>query len=269
MRHRNTKRLRTSVATGAVVAVVLCSLLFGDLTAPRNALGVSASGKPSTVVTPATAGSAAQYVFARFRTANRENVTGCAITFPAGTNVTGAVAVNPAGTVVVSGQTVTITFTNPVIPERVTFDVTIGGIVNPVAGTYNAGNITLFWVNTQTNATGSTALATANYTITTSYLSMTITTPAVGQTVDFGSIDPGVTTPAQTVTVQVDSSAPYTLSRTPGGDAALLGLNITGPATGLKPQGIGTFSDAYTLTPPWTTDPSVPLTATVLYTAIQ
>ncbi|MBN2841244.1 MAG: hypothetical protein JXP37_09855, partial [Coriobacteriia bacterium] len=108
------------------------------------------------------------------------------------------------------------------------------------------------------------------YTITAApYLSMTITTPDDGQSVDFGAIDPDVTTPAKTVTVQVTSSAAYTITRTIEGDAALLGFDVTGTASGAGSAGTATYADEYTLTPPWTTEPDVPLVATVTYTVTQ
>lgn len=263
-----TRRTNIALVVGGLLLAafaVLATLL------PGIAMGVRSQGPPTTTVTPATAGSTAEYLFSRYRTDNRENVTGCQVTFPAGTNVADATAVDPAGTVVVNTvtRTVTITFTDPIVPQRTTFTLTVGGIVNPSAGTYNVGNITFYTVDTLNGTTGSTALATGDYTITGSYLSMTITTPGTGQSVDFGNIDPGVTTAAQQVTVQIDSSAPYTVSRTQSGDDVALGLVITGTATGAKPAGLATFTDDYTLTPSWDATPSVPLTATVVYTAIQ
>jgi hypothetical protein len=98
---------------------------------------------------------------------------------------------------------------------------------------------------------------------------MTITTPDAGQTVDFGAIDPEVATASKQVTLAVDSSAAFTITRTVGGDATALGLAITGTATGAKPLGTATFTDDYMLTPPWTTDPEIMLTATVTYTVTQ
>lgn len=252
----------------ALIGVLLAVGVFLQ-TLPGPAAAVSYQGQPAVTVTPETSGSTAEYVFGRFRTANRENVTGCTLTFPTGTDVSSAVVVDPPGSVVTTGTTITITFTDPVVPEKTTFYLTIAGVVNPAVGTYNAGNITMQWVNTQTGATGTTALPTGDYTIADPYISLTITTPAAGQTVAFGSIDPGVATPTQAVTVVVDSSAAYDIIRTPGGDAGLLGLFITGTAVGPQTQGLQTFTDQYSLTPPWTTDPAVPLTATVTYTVLQ
>lgn len=261
--HRPVHHMRVGVLAGIVVLTFALASLAGV------AAGVSTQGRPSTTVTPDTAGSTATYEFSRFRTANRENVTGCAITFPPGTDASGAVAVDPAGTVTVVGRTVTIVFNVPVVPQRTSFDVVIGGIVNPAAGTYNAGSITMYWLNTQNGTTGTTALATGDYAITGSFLSMSITTPGPGQSVAFGAVDPGQTSAPQQVSVEVNSSADYQMTRTLGGDQTLLGLQVTGNASGSKTAGTQTFIDTYTLNPPWTTDPSVPLTATVTYTVVQ
>lgn len=268
--HRRAARIMNARSGAAIaVSLMLLAAVAVMLLAPNVVDAVSILGNPSTTVTPTGAGATgAEYTFGRFRTANRENVTGCQITFPAGTNVSGATAVDPAGTVTVTGQTVRITFTNPVVPDKTTFYVTIGGITNPPAGTYNAGNITMYWMNTQTGATGSTNLATGNYTITNSFINMTITTPAAGQSVNFGNVDPEVTTPPQTVSITVNSSAPYTFTRTIS-DPTPLGLQVIGTPNGLKTVLNTTYTDSYTLTPPYTAPPSVPLTATVLYTVVQ
>ncbi|MDZ4063175.1 MAG: hypothetical protein U1E22_00745 [Coriobacteriia bacterium] len=252
---------------GGALAVSLVVVAFVSPTAVH---AVKTLGAIQTTVTPSTAGSSgAVYSIGRYRTDNRENVTACSLTFPAGTNVSGATAVDPPGIVTVTGQTVRIVFTNPIIPERTTFDVAIGNITNPSAGTYNAGNMT-FWTTDQNGVpTGTTALPTGTYTITGNYLSVTITTPHAGQSVDFGAVNPGVVTAPLQVSVVVDSSLGYTITRAVSGDIARMGLAITGTATGAKPAGTATYLDSFTLDPPWTTDPSVPLTATVLYTVTQ
>jgi hypothetical protein len=98
---------------------------------------------------------------------------------------------------------------------------------------------------------------------------LTITTPDAGLTVDIGPVDPDVTTAPKTVTVAVTSSAPYTITRAVSGDAALMGLTVTGDANGSKPAGTATFSDVYRLTPPITTEAGVPLSAQVSYTVVH
>jgi hypothetical protein len=248
-----------------VVVALAVALLPAMCVTP--AMAVWNSGTPFTTVVPDTEGSTASYTFGNFTTFWAENATGYSVTFPAGTDVSGATSVNPAGTVSVAGQTVNVTFDTPVPPTTV-FTVTLGNIVNPPAGTNNVGQITFFstWIfGIQLTLN----VNTGDYTVTGGYLTMTITTPDPGQSVSFGSVNPGIPSSVETVTVVVDSSAAYTLSRTFGGDTALMGLAVTGDAIGSKPAGLGTFLDGYQVTPPWTTTPSVPLTATVVYTAVQ
>lgn len=253
---------------GGAVALGLFVLV---LALPASVHAVRVQGQPAVTVTPETAGSSgAVYSFSTYRTDAKENVTACQITFPVGTNVAGATALDPPGTVVVTGRIVRITFTNPVIPAKERFSVDIGGIINPPAGTYNAGNVTFWTTDLNGVPTGTTLLPTGDYTITGNYLSVSITTPHAGQSVDFGSINPGVTTAPLQVTVQVTSTLSYTITRAISGNVAQMGLVVTGGATGTKPAGTDvSWVDGYTLTPPWTTDPSVPLTATVLYTVTQ
>jgi hypothetical protein len=109
-----------------------------------------------------------------------------------------------------------------------------------------------------------------DYSITTApYLSMTINTPDAGQSVDFGAVDPGATTSGASVSVSVNSSAPFTVTRTISGSQAQLGLTVVGTAIGAKPMGSAVFSDVYRLTPPWTTAPQIALTSSVVYTVTQ
>ncbi|MDP2182199.1 MAG: hypothetical protein Q8K99_06490 [Actinomycetota bacterium] len=251
--------------------VLTLGLFVLALALPTSVHAVKTLGAIQTTVTPAAAGSTgAVYSSGRYRTDNKELVTGCQITFPVGTIVSGATAIDPPGTVTVTGQTVRIVFSNPVIPDRTTFNVDIGGITNPPAGTYNAGNMTFWTTDLNGVPTGTTALPTGDYTITGNYLSVSITTPHAGQSVDFGAVNPGVVTAPLQVTVQVTSTLAYTITRAISGDTAKMGLVVTGTATGAKPIGTNvSWVDDYTLNPPWTTDPSVPLTATVLYTVAQ
>jgi hypothetical protein len=251
---------------GSVLAPLALTVALVLASSGPGAVAVTSRGQPTTTVAPDTSGSGATYTFGTYKGKNEETVSSASVTFPAGTDVASATAVSPAGTVSVSGQTVTVTFATP-IPAKSTFTVTMGNIVNPAAGTYNAGPIT--FQGTLRGNPNTSVLRTGDYTITAGYLTMTITTPDAGQSVDFGTLDPGIASTIETVIVQVDSSGPYTLARTLGGDATALGLNITGDATGAKPAGNSIFTDLYQLTPSWTATPSIPLTATVLYTAIQ
>lgn len=210
------------------------------------------------------------YTFGTYTNGNGEMLTGISVTFPPGTDVSGALAAQPAGTVTVTGQTVTVTFTTPV-PRGATYTLGIGGITNPTTpGTYNVGTITFYPANPANNNPRTPQNhPTADYVIATPELTLTITTPDSGMTVDFGAVDPETTTPTKTVTVTVTSSAPYTITRTVSGDAAAMGLTITGDATGSKPAGTATFSDAYRLAPPITTEAGVPLSAQVSYTVVH
>ncbi|MHB9004426.1 MAG: hypothetical protein ACYC6C_10245 [Coriobacteriia bacterium] len=263
MPHVCSDRCHTALSILAVLAVLVV-MLPGN---PGVVGAVSVQGQPSTVVTPDRSLAIATYTFSTYRPGNREVITGATLTFPAGTDVSGAVLSSPAGTATVSAQTVTLVFDPPLIKNA--FDIVLDTIVNPGVGTYNMGSITFSWYDTRDGIPQTTALATGDYTIADPYISLTITTPAAGQTVNFGLIDPGVLTATQDVTIEVDSSAPYDIIREPGGDASLLGLFITGDAVGPKLQGVQTFTDTYSLNPPWTTDPSVPITATVTYTVVQ
>jgi hypothetical protein len=68
--------------------------------------------------------------------------------------------------------------------------------------------------------------------------------------------------------VTVQSSGIYSLSSSISGDNALMGLTVGGAANGIKPRGTATYFDSYQINPPWSTDPQVPLHASVMYTAI-
>jgi len=190
------------------------------------------------------------------------------ITFPADTTVPAA---PPAGSVTiagvapaavaVSGRQVTLTLAaGQTLAGGSAFDIAFGpafGLLNPTTG----GDYVLAVSTTaQTAAANSPA-----YTIAVDFLTMSIDTASV----DFGAVDPGVTSGPRAVRVTVASSAPVTITRALGGDTTLLGLSVSGDAVGAKPAGTATYVDSYTITPPWTTDPDVPLLATVAYTATQ
>lgn len=247
------------------VFVLACVAAF-LVVAPLYAVQVTG---PTTTVVPDIAGVSATYTWSQYRTTGNESVVGFSVTFPEGADVSGATSQGQPGTVTVSGQTVTVMF-NTRITRNTTFDLSLGGIVNPPAGTYPVGEITMYVADRNGNDAIPSAFASGEYTIVpnTSFLTLTITTPDAGQNVEFGDVSPGATTPPQTVLVEVDSSAPYLMSRSIGGQFAELGLNVSGGADGAKPSGSMTYSEAYELTPPWTTDPG-PYSATVLYTVVQ
>lgn len=242
--------------------------------APQRALAVSANGGTSVTVNPDGTGQVAQYAVGRFRSAKSEYVVSFSVTFPDGTDVSAATVSDQTGTVSVSGQTVTFDLATP-LDEKARFSIVIGGVVNPVvADQYEIARVEFETSHSQDGSHPSTSHVDlgrdGRYDITHApYVSMTIVTPGAGQSVDFGSIDPGVSTPGVPVSVSVASSLPYTITRTLAGSYAELGLAITGTAIGARPAGIAVFNHVFGLTPPWTTDPQVPLTATVVYTVTQ
>lgn len=265
---------RSARFTVAVAAVMLA--FFAALNTPA-AHAVTVSSGPTVILSKDYAGATdVTYTFSSYRTdatnsgyGANERCTGFEITFPTGTNVTAATLVSPAGSRTISGQTVRGTFTTA-IPRSTEFSIVLGGITNSAANTYNIGNIKfsgrrslfgLFDYDSPSDA------STGPYTIF-ERLFLTITTPDAGQTLDFGGVDPGVTTAAKSVTVKVDSSAGYTITRSIGGSVAELGLTVAGSMAGTKPAGTAEYINSFTLDPPWTTDPGN-YTANVTYTVVQ
>jgi hypothetical protein len=190
------------------------------------------------------------------------------VTFPTGTTVpvappVGSVTIGgvAARTIAVSGRQVTLTLAAAqTIVGGSTFNVVFGtafGLVNPAAGTYT--------LTASTSAETGTGTSPGYLIGSVPYLTMTIDTASV----DFGAVDPGVTSTPRSVSVTVDSSAAFTITRALSGDVALLGLVVSGAANGAKPAGLAAYADSYSITPPWTTDPDVPLLAQVQYTAVQ
>ena len=100
-------------------------------------------------------------------------------------------------------------------------------------------------------------------------INLTIVAPDATQTVNFGSIDPGVTTAVKTVSLSVSSNRNFTMTKAITGSSVALGLStsLASGATGVK--GANTpFTDNYTATPLFTTDPGV-YNAAVQYTVTQ
>ena len=114
--------------------------------------------------------------------------------------------------------------------------------------------------------------ATGSVTVTTTVnpkINLTIVAPDATQTVNFGAIDPGVTVSGKTVSLSVSSNRNFTMTKVITGSSAQLGLvtSLASGATGTK--GAGTpFTDNYSATPPFTTDPGV-YNALVQYTVTQ
>lgn len=265
-------RMPNGKATGPRVFLALLALLSVcalSLAVPR-ASAVSTQGNVAVTVTPSVVSEPASYNIGRFRTANGETVTGYTLTFPADTDASAVTSpgVGDVVTVAADNRTVTVVFGTP-IPQRTTFYLDLSGVIGPsTAGTYSIASVTF----TRQGA-GSQTIDTSARTYTIApppYLYMTITTPDPGQSVDFGTIDVDVTTPGESVTVDVDSGAPYSISRSVAGDVAAMGLAVTGAASGTGlPAGPSTYVDSYTATPPWTTPADTALTAVVTYTVVQ
>jgi len=99
-------------------------------------------------------------------------------------------------------------------------------------------------------------------------LTLTVVTPAASQTVDFGTLDPGTVTAAQTVNVTVQSNKTYNITKTTTGAAPIgLATSLANSTNNARTAG-QLYADNYQLTVPWTTDPGS-YTATVQYTVIQ
>jgi hypothetical protein len=98
-------------------------------------------------------------------------------------------------------------------------------------------------------------------------LTMTIETPAAGQSVNFGNVNPGAT-PSQDVTVTVQSNAIWDMAKASSGDVAALGLTTSLAAPTNVAAGSNTYTDTYSLNVPWSTTPGA-YTAYVKYTATQ
>lgn len=253
--------------TLAIVATI-CLCVARMIGAPASAHAVNVQTGPTTTASPNVEYVISTWTWARYRTLGNESVLGFTVTLPAGTDASGATSVGRPGTVTVSGTTVTVAFTTP-IPRNTSFSVSIGGILNPPAGTYPAGTITFRVGDRNGNNPTSQTLPTGPVTITPGqgFLSLTITTPNDGQSIQFGAIDPGESASAQ-VQIRIESSAPYEITRTLDGAAPLLNLTAVGVPEGPQPPGIAAFADTVSIIPPWTTDPGA-VTSTLVYTVVQ
>ncbi len=102
-------------------------------------------------------------------------------------------------------------------------------------------------------------------------INLTIVAPDATQTVNFGAVDPGVTVGGKTVTLSVSSNRGFSLTKTVTGASAALGLvtSLPNSGPGVNLKGLNTpFTDNYSITPPFTTDPGV-YNAFVQYTVTQ
>lgn len=247
----------------AVVAVTTALVLA----APTAAFAVKSTGATRVTPAPSAAGVYATYSVGAFTVGNNQTVTRMRVTFPAQCNVSAAQPVAPGDTLIIAGQTVTIIFGTPKL-RNTSFTGSIANIRNPVAaGTFAINQQIVFTLST--GATENHTLRKNTFTINSSpYLILTITTPDPDPAlldVDFGAVDPGGTLTAD-VEVEVDSSLPYTLTRsyTPGGPLGLMIGGFASPFTATV-AGYRLFPEVYSITPPWTTDPGT-YSAAVVYT---
>lgn len=101
-------------------------------------------------------------------------------------------------------------------------------------------------------------------------ISLTVTTPDVGQTVAYGAVDPGATYGGKTVNLVVNSNKRFDLTAvqntTSFGTLTLTRsfANALGNAKGINVA----FADNYSITVPADADP-LPYTATVTYSVVQ
>lgn len=250
----------------AAVTVGLATLAAFAVIAVR-ASAVTGTAPVTTLDKLYTGATDVTYTFSGYTSGFNQTVTGVTMNFPPNTDVTAARAVAPAGQVVVAGQQVDYTFSPP-IAKGAAITISIGGIGNPsVPATQTAGSIVFHSVKQKGQPLADETLPTGTYTVVPPHLDLTIAPLGLS----FGALDPGVTTAEQTVTVTVDSSHPYDISRTMANDAPLLGLTVSGEANGSYfPAGIGSHVDSYTVSVPWDTAASdVGYTATVIYTVTQ
>ena len=100
-------------------------------------------------------------------------------------------------------------------------------------------------------------------------INLTIVAPDATQTVNFGSIDPGVVVGGKTVTLSVASNRNFTMTKAITGQNAQLGLttSLASGATGV-PAAASPFTDNYSVNVPVTTAPGV-YNAQVQYTVTQ
>ncbi len=253
------------------VRVLLAALVVMTMAGSARATYVLDPPGATTTLSNTVTGASSVYEFATYSTAgtNRQ-LRQFIYTFPSGTDLSGATLTSHPGSVSYSGTTLTVTFSPRIRQGTGAFSIVISGVVNGAAGTY-AGHTALFVTTNPGGGQQQVAiLAVGTYTIRPeAYVSLTITTPHAGQSVLFGDVEAGVTSPPQQVLIAVDSSDPYLISRTIGGDAESMGLTVRGLPGGTQPAGPGSFTETFTVTPPWTTKPEVELSATVGYTVVQ
>lgn len=242
---------RPSKRVGILSAALVALLVFAG---PALLRAITYTG-PTTTLTNNVAGQPSTYTFSEYTMQGNRQLLYAEITFPTGTVLTGVTPATPGTTLSVSGRTVRVTY-DPRLPQDSVFAIAIGGVVNPPAGTYTPEDIHFRTTNPGGQQQQSEYHPAGNFTIVaTPILSLTVTTPGGGSTIDFGSVAPEGIYPAQNVGVTVTASAPYTLTRSVTGQTAEIGMSVAGVPVGNHGAGTHNYTDALSIAPPWTTDP--------------
>lgn len=257
---RRHRREYVRLATGVLIAL---ALLAAPLTAYAVKLGtVAVELSDSTALA-----SGVSYTFTGFRTAPNQTVAAVTIQFATDTStVTSAATSSPQGAVsVIDGRTVTVTFEPALDDKNSDIALTLNGVTNPASvGTHTVERITFSVVNLKPSPTPGeeTYTSAASYTI---IPEPTLSISVDSANLDFGTLLPGDTPPAQNVNVTVVAGMAYTMTRTISGDASDLGVVVTGTAEGAKAPGTFTYAEAVTVAPGWDAPADTTLTAQILY----
>lgn len=248
---------------GLFAAGLVALLLFAG---PALVRAITFTG-PVTTLTNNVAGQPSTYTFSEYTMPGNRQLLSAEITFPTGTILTGVTPATPGTTLDVNGQTVRVTWDPRLLQDSI-FSIAIGGIVNPPAGTYALGDIHFVTTNPGGRQEQSQYHPAGGFTIVAApLLSLTVTTPDGGSTVDFGDVVPEGAYPPEDVGVTVTATAPYTLTRSVTGQTAEIGMSVAGIPVGNHPAGTHTYSDALSIAPAWTTDPG-DYTAEVSYSLV-
>ncbi len=248
---------------------MLCALMLA-LLMPFDSIAsaVIVSAGPTTSVSTTSAGATGvTYSFGTYQVEAGQSLHTIELTFPAGTDLSSATLVEPAGTMTVTGTSVVIAV-SPRLGPGADVTVTIGGVTNTTTlGTYpsNPSEHMTFSYDRTGGGPPKVRLPIGDYTITVAPV-MSITVSSTD--IDFGTLLPGEVPPAAPIQVTVDSNVPCEVTRTVAGDAADLGLTITGDVVGVKPVGSATYTDSVQVAPTWYTPAETTLTATIVYTVL-
>lgn len=241
------------------IALLITAALVASVYSPLAAFAVS--GNPAVVLSDnSTATAGVTCTFGPYNLGGNQSCTGVAVTFPMGTTFVTPTC-SPAGTVTVVGQTATIVFATPV-PRNSAMTFSISGVTNPPSGSYTAA-VTFNITDHKGNRTAE-SITTPVYSIIDRVLTVTLSSSSLAF-----DLTPEVAAPDQYVTVDITSSHGYTITRTITGDSSLIGLTVSGAATGVHVAGTAALTDTYSASVPWTTPGDATYTAMVTYTVVQ